>query len=101
LSTACLILFVSGKFEVNGRKELIPDLIIFSLFAAQFILEDAKNYTFMTMGGLRVPGIEDPEEFNQTIASMKVIIMPTHSNYNHTLKRTASRVSKISWHCPF
>ena len=27
----------------------------------------------MTMGGLRVPGIEDPEEFNQTIASMKVI----------------------------
>jgi hypothetical protein len=26
----------------------------------------------MTMGGLRVPGIEDPEEFNQTIASMKV-----------------------------
>ena len=43
------------------------------MFAAQFILEDAKNYTFMTMGGLRVPGIEDPEEFNQTIASMKVI----------------------------
>jgi len=42
------------------------------LLAAQFILEDAKNYTFMTMGGLRVPGIEDPEEFNQTIASMKV-----------------------------
>ncbi len=42
------------------------------LLSAQFILEDAKNYTFMTMGGLRVPGIEDPEEFNQTIASMKV-----------------------------
>jgi len=42
---------------------------------SQFILEDAKNYTFMTMGGLRVPGIEDPEEFNQTIASMKVMGM--------------------------
>ena len=36
------------------------------------LLEDAKNYTFMTTGGLRVPGIDDIEEFTATQNSMKV-----------------------------
>jgi len=40
---------------------------------SQMILEDAKNYTFMTKGGLRVPGIEDVEEFAATQNSMKVM----------------------------
>merc|ERR1719445_2751575 len=39
----------------------------------KFILEDAKNYTFMTKGAVRVPGIEDVEEFQMTIQSMKVM----------------------------
>merc|ERR1719295_621593 len=44
-------------------------------YKADFILEDPKNYTFMTAGGVKVPGIDDPEEFNATIAAMKVMGM--------------------------
>merc|ERR1719187_1225287 len=40
---------------------------------SQMILEDARNYTFMTKGAVRVPGIEDVEEFQMTIQSMKVM----------------------------
>ena len=36
-------------------------------------MEDARNYTFMTKGAVRVPGIEDVEEFQMTINSMKVM----------------------------
>merc|ERR1719357_2057889 len=42
-------------------------------FKSQLLLDDAKNYTFMTQGGLRVPGIEDVEEFAATQNSMKVM----------------------------
>ena len=44
-----------------------------SLISGQMILEDARNYTFMTKGAVRVPGIEDVEEFQMTIQSMKVM----------------------------
>ena len=37
------------------------------------LLDDAKNYTVMTAGGLRVPGIDDVEEFASTQNSMKVM----------------------------
>merc|ERR1719242_2558498 len=40
---------------------------------SQMILEDARNYTFMTKGAVRVPGIEDVEEFQMTIQSMKIM----------------------------
>merc|ERR1719264_897799 len=40
---------------------------------SQMILEDARNYTFMTKGGLKVPGIDDVEEFASTQNSMKVM----------------------------
>jgi len=40
---------------------------------SQMILEDAKNYTFMTKGSVRVPGIEDVEEFAATQNAMKVM----------------------------
>merc|ERR1719300_732718 len=42
-------------------------------FKSQMILEVAKNYTFMTQGGLRVPGIDDVEEFTSTQNSMKAM----------------------------
>ena len=42
------------------------------IFSAEFILEDPKNYAFMSKGGVKVPGIDDVEEFQATIASMKV-----------------------------
>merc|ERR1719244_618517 len=44
-------------------------------FKSQMILEDAKHYTFMTAGGIKVPGIDDPEEFQATLAAMKVMGM--------------------------
>merc|ERR1719419_559994 len=42
-------------------------------FKSQMLLDDAKNYTFMTAGGLRVPGIDDVEEFTSTQNAMKVM----------------------------
>merc|ERR1719193_1579719 len=42
---------------------------------ADYIIEDPKNYTFMTRGGLKVPGIDDPEEFQATLSAMKVMGM--------------------------
>merc|ERR1719186_1005528 len=44
-------------------------------YRTEFILEDAKNYNFLTFGGIKVPGIDDPEEFQSTLASMKVMGM--------------------------
>jgi len=40
---------------------------------SQTILEDAKHYTFMTMGGVKVGGIDDVEEFQATKNAMKVM----------------------------
>jgi len=40
---------------------------------SQMILEDPKNYTFMTTGGCKVGGIDDVEEFQATINAMKVM----------------------------
>jgi len=40
---------------------------------SQMILEEPKNYTFMTSGGMKVGGIDDIEEFASTKNSMKVM----------------------------
>ena len=40
---------------------------------SQMILEDARNYTFMTKGAVRVARIEDVEEFQMTQNAMKVM----------------------------
>merc|ERR1719325_317223 len=42
-------------------------------FKSQMLLDDAKNYTFMTMGGLKVPGIDDVDEFAATQNAMRVM----------------------------
>merc|ERR1712223_2375181 len=39
----------------------------------KYILEDPKNYTFLTSGMVTIPGIDDVEEFQMTIQSMKVM----------------------------
>jgi len=44
-------------------------------YKSEFILEDPKNYTFMTKGGVKVPGIDDVEEFQATLNSMKIMGM--------------------------
>merc|ERR1719328_593649 len=42
-------------------------------YKSQLLLDDAKNYTFMTKGGLRVPAIDDVEEFGATQNAMRVM----------------------------
>merc|ERR1719277_210434 len=42
-------------------------------YKSQLLLDDAKNYTFMTKGGVRVPAIDDVEEFAATQNAMKVM----------------------------
>jgi len=39
----------------------------------KFILEDPKNYTFLTCGSVTVPGQDDGEEFLHTVEAMKVM----------------------------
>ena len=51
----------------------MPNVFTNFYVSAQMLLDDAKNYTFMTAGGLRVPGIDDVEEFASTQNSMKVM----------------------------
>ena len=52
---------------------VMPNVLTNFYLSAQMLLDDAKNYTFMTAGGLRVPGIDDVEEFTSTQNSMKVM----------------------------
>merc|ERR1719151_246241 len=40
---------------------------------SQMILEDARNYTFMTKGAVRVPGIDDAEEFAATVQALRIM----------------------------
>ena len=47
--------------------------LFFYFSAEKFILEDAKNYTFLTNGAVNVPGQDDGEEFLHTVEAMKVM----------------------------
>merc|ERR1719391_29903 len=42
-------------------------------FKSQMLLDDAKNYTFMTHGGVRVAGMDDVDEFASTQNSMRIM----------------------------
>merc|ERR1719259_380567 len=42
-------------------------------FKSQMLLDDAKNYTFMTHGGVRVAGMDDVEEFAATQNAMRIM----------------------------
>ena len=55
----------------------------------QAILEDARNYTFMTKGAVRVPGIEDVEEFQMTQNAMKV--MGISDKYQTNIKQISNK----------
>lgn len=39
----------------------------------EFLLEDVKNYTFLTHGNVPVPGVEDAFEFNSTFQAMQIM----------------------------
>merc|ERR1719400_2853370 len=42
-------------------------------FKSQMLLDDAKNYTFMTAGGVKVPSLDDTEEFQLTWDAMRIM----------------------------
>ena len=39
----------------------------------QFILEDPKNYTFLSYGNVQVPGMDEAEEFAATNQAMRIM----------------------------
>jgi len=41
----------------------------------EYVLENASNYTFLTQGGLPVPGVDDPAEFQSTANAMCIMGM--------------------------
>ncbi|CAL1262336.1 unnamed protein product, partial [Larinioides sclopetarius] len=43
----------------------------------EFLLEDAKNYRFLTCGGLAVPGVDDAYEFRNTVSAMSIMGLST------------------------
>lgn len=47
--------------------------MIFHLFLEKFILEDPKNYTFLSSGNVTIPGMDDSEEFQQTVKAMQIM----------------------------
>ena len=72
-----LLLVLWGNQSKSCEKmyfyhEHFVSILILFLFSAEFILEDPKGYNFLTAGGVKVPGIDDPEEFQSTLNSMKV-----------------------------
>ena len=42
-------------------------------FAEKYILEDPKNYTFLSGGNLTIPSQDDREEFNDTMEAMRIM----------------------------
>ena len=55
---------------------LYPDLQIstqFFLFLEKFILEDPKNYTFLSHGQQTIPSLDDTEEFQLTWDAMRIM----------------------------
>ena len=62
----------------DKTREIFPDLQIrtqmfFFLFLEKFILEDPKNYTFLSHGQQTIPSLDDTEEFQLTWDAMRIM----------------------------
>lgn len=44
-----------------------------STITEEFLLEDVKNYTFLTHGAVPVQGVDDALEFKNTAEAMKIM----------------------------
>ena len=51
--------------------------IFFSIFTEKYILEEPKNYTFLTSGFVTVQNQDDAEEFAATMEAMKIMVIKT------------------------
>lgn len=50
---------------------------ILFLFSEEFLLEDVKNYTFLTHGAVPVPGVDEAAEFRSTVQAMQIMGLNT------------------------
>ncbi len=50
----------------------MPNLCL-SFSAEEFLLEDVKNYTFLTNGAVPVPGVDEAAEFRSTVQAMQIM----------------------------
>ena len=62
----------------DNTREIFPDLQIrtqmfFFSFLEKFILEDPKNYTFLSHGQQTIPSLDDTEEFQLTWDAMRIM----------------------------
>ena len=46
-------------------------------FIEEFLLEDVKNYTFLTHGAVPVPGVDEAAEFRSTVQAMQIMGLNT------------------------
>ena len=45
--------------------------------AEEFLLEDVKNYAFLTHGAVPVPGVDEAIEFKNTVQAMQIMGLNT------------------------
>lgn len=57
--------------------------LIFVAIVEEFILEDPKDYVFLSNGPLPVPGVDDAAEFQATVNAMNIMGM---SNEDYSCK---------------
>ena len=58
-----------------SRNLNCSNVLFFILLSAseKFILEDPKDYTFLSYDNVTIPGLDDGEEFNATMEAMKIM----------------------------
>lgn len=62
-----LLLFIKYSTFYNALT------MFFISFSEEYLLEDAKNYRFLSCGGLAVPGVDDALEFHNTVSAMNIM----------------------------
>lgn len=60
-------IFIQLKFFLN----------VLFYFVEEFLLEDVKNYTFLTHGAVPVPGVDEAVEFKSTVQAMQIMGLNT------------------------
>lgn len=53
----------------------LDELTFIILLTEEFILEDPKNYHFLSNGMVSVPGVDDSAEYQATVDSMAIMGM--------------------------
>ena len=62
------------NFKTTERILKKAASIFFPIFTEKYILEEPKNYTFLTSGFVTVQNQDDAEEFAATMEAMKIMV---------------------------